>query len=695
MPEKFLLKVFSGLQFGAEVALDEGEYAIGSGLDDDIQLKDASLNSQHAFLRVESEKIEIRANSGAILFGNGLTLEAGDDRWVEIDQLSPLVLGSTRLAFGLEGANWNTITADAAFRSEVQPNYGKPFPAAEASDRPKSILEMVGINTDQIEAIKRFVDPLIARAINDRRVLYAGAGGLAALLVIIILLQAIFGGPTGPIVRNPVKDKQAIETALAELPFASHIRVVQDVDGQISVRGIIKDVAERRAILSAVQTTGVPVKTRISSAENIATDIDNLILSESLNVKANLKDDGSLVLSGVINDPIAAAKFIELVKAQVVGPTSFDFTRLKDGNALLAEVIRFAHDEGLGPTVSFTLGKNGAYIEATGNLLPDQNEIWANFLKNYNASFAPRIKLRTTVEVSKPSANIGTPGEEAAPVTTADGRILDVATLKSASAKGKGTIPLASSTVEANNPASPDPKGNSAPATSPDGTGPPPLAIQQVSLQASTSQGGGRVVQSEQVAAAPVQSGTSDAQPVEMREPLGAEAIEDTSIINECTGDHIRNFDDLSEVIAKIDTLSTMNGNSITSFGKKEQLTLAEVILNPSLLKRCLAETSSAELAELKKKSPFLTEIDVNPEFIRFIFKDIKPATLILSGVDLTGAVSIMDKAGHRLKKGSSIDIYSRVFNIAELGVIVETAAGMEVAIFDKNLPWMIRPSNR
>ncbi len=710
MSEKFLLKVFSGLQLGAEVALDEGDYAIGSGPDDDIQLKDASLNSQHAFLKVEAEKIKIRANSGAILFGNGLTLEAGDDRWVDIDPLSPLVLGSTRLAFGLEGAHWNTITEDASFRSEVQPNYGKPLPNTDESDGPKSFFELAGIQREHIEAVRRFLDPLIERAMNDRRFLYGGAGGFAAFIVLILLLQAIFGGSGGLAIRDPVKDKQRIEAALAEYPFASHIRVVQDTDGQISIRGIIKDIAERRTLLNAVQATGVPIKSRISSAENIAADIDNLILSQGLNVKATLKDDGSLMLSGQINDPAVATKFIQLVKDQVVGPTSFDFTRLKDGNALLIEVVRFAKDEGVSPTVTFSLGKDGAFIEANGTVLFEQSDAWSNFLKNYTVSFGPRMKLRSFVEVAKQSRDATLASDTAAPAqnATVDGRILDVATLKSATSQAnaakasEATSKPAPSVSQEMTALSQDVKDAGASVV-------PVEIVKSVTLAAPVTQA--PPVAAEAVAVEPVNvqpafasvalpSPQQDvlleqekpASTVDAREPLGAENFGDLSILNECTGARIQNFDDLANTIATIDQLSAMNGQTLTSFDKRQQLTLAEIILNPTILKRCLSDSAHPELIELKNKSSFFREIESNPEFIRFIFRDIKPTSLVLTGADLTGDYSILDKSGRRLKKGSWIDIYSRVFNIAELGVIVETAAGMELSIFDSRISWVIRP---
>lgn len=680
MPEKFLLKVFSGLQFGAEVALDEGDYAIGSGPDDDIQLKDASLNSQHALLKVGPEKIEIRANSGAILFGNGLTLETGDERWVEIEPLSPLVLGSTRLAFGLESANWNTITEDASFRSEVQPNFGKPQPDLVDPEGPRSIWEGMGLKPEQIEAARRFLDPLIERAMTDRRVLYGGIGGVAALFFFIIMFQAIFGGPSGPVVRNPVKDRQAVEAAIAELPFASHIRVVQDADGQISVRGIIKDVTERRAVLTAIQQTGVPLKTRIASAESIVADVDNLILSQGLNVKASLKDDGSLMLSGVINDPAVSEKFLQLVKSQVVGPTSFDFSRLKDGNALLADVIRFARDEGVSPTVNFALAKDGAFIEASGSLVPDQSAVWENFLKNYEDSYAPRIKLKSTVEIGKIAVEPSAPADANAPQAAADGRVLDVNALKTAQA-AKSDASLSNKTKQSgpNTPPVAEAEKASAPAVTQQNV------PQKVNVPTAVQNS------APSISNAAVSNNTPQPLP-ETREPLVAEALEGLSRINICTGDRIRDFNDLNQIVLQIDELSTISAESIVQLEKKQQLVLAEFILNPSILRRCITESTDPNIRALRDKSPFLNEIVVNPEFIRFIFRDIKISSLALSGADLTGEVSVLDSTGRRLKRGASIDIYSRVFNIAELGVIIETAAGMELAIFDNQLAWLVRP---
>jgi len=55
-----ILKILSGTQAGAEVSLVKGEYLIGSGSDDDIQIIDVSLKPGHAKIRVAAGKIVLK-----------------------------------------------------------------------------------------------------------------------------------------------------------------------------------------------------------------------------------------------------------------------------------------------------------------------------------------------------------------------------------------------------------------------------------------------------------------------------------------------------------------------------------------------------------------------------------------------------------------------------------------------------------
>jgi Inner membrane component of T3SS, cytoplasmic domain len=67
-----ILKILSGLQAGVEVALQDGDYRIGSGPDDDIHIIDVTLKAGHIRLRISGRKIEIAGGTGVVSAKSGI-----------------------------------------------------------------------------------------------------------------------------------------------------------------------------------------------------------------------------------------------------------------------------------------------------------------------------------------------------------------------------------------------------------------------------------------------------------------------------------------------------------------------------------------------------------------------------------------------------------------------------------------------
>ncbi|MFC6049463.1 type III export protein YscD, partial [Methylobacterium hispanicum] len=75
--DSVILKILVGMQAGVEVALVPGEYVLGTGPEDDIQLIDVSIRPGHARLRVSGGKIALAGAAGALRTAAGLQIESG------------------------------------------------------------------------------------------------------------------------------------------------------------------------------------------------------------------------------------------------------------------------------------------------------------------------------------------------------------------------------------------------------------------------------------------------------------------------------------------------------------------------------------------------------------------------------------------------------------------------------------------
>ncbi len=443
MSQKLLLKVLNGLQSGAEVALDSGEYAIGSGPADDLQLRDISLKTGHARLRIGSEGAEIRAEAGDILLPGGGRLEAGDDRWIRLEPLAVLVLGTTRLSIGPPEANWASITEDEEFRRSAQPGIRGNGPAVSEQPDPAepsqeaSALEK-RLTESGFPAGASAVRMGIAAWNRHPRIAAASASALVALTVSFLLLGTPIDGASEAVRRDPQADRIAVERAVASLPFPHKVRVRQEVDGQIIVKGIIRDAAERRALIGALEATRAPFRPRLATSEAIMAETRNLLGAYAARVRFVLREDGVLALNGLIVDPNAAARIVELLRNQLSGPTDIDATRLKTGADLVFEVTRMAREEGIGPNVMFTLTRN-EFIEATGAVPSNQVNAWVSVLINYGDMFSDKLPLRSLVQLVatgdavRPSEALDRPiiVGQAGPAGEADGRVLDIQRLRS------------------------------------------------------------------------------------------------------------------------------------------------------------------------------------------------------------------------------------------------------------------------
>ncbi|MEP4030023.1 MAG: hypothetical protein ABJM33_01640, partial [Roseibium polysiphoniae] len=106
-----ILKAITGTQAGVEVLLEDGEYVLGSGPDDDLQFVDVCLKTGHARIRVEDGKASIAGGAGQVMAENGLVADAGADDWRNLGSLEVITIGSTDFAIGAEDDNWAALFA--------------------------------------------------------------------------------------------------------------------------------------------------------------------------------------------------------------------------------------------------------------------------------------------------------------------------------------------------------------------------------------------------------------------------------------------------------------------------------------------------------------------------------------------------------------------------------------------------------
>jgi type III secretion system YscD/HrpQ family protein len=389
-----VLKVLSGVQNGVEVSLVDGEYKLGSGPDDDIQLIDVSLKPGHARLRVGRGKIEIAGGTGSLKTAGGLLGSGGE--WHELEPLEIVSAGTTRFALGLPSANWASI-ADAEGDDAAARNTRKRPAAAGTS---------------------------ASGAFQSSR---ARQLGLAALVIVLAVGAGIFYAPSGlgdqraEASVDQRSDLELTREVVQRFPFADSLDVHQEVDGTIYVSGYVETPVERRAIVGALREADVPARTRLWVTESMRGEIASLIEAEDVEVDYALSESGILTLDGIILDPARAREFVSLITDRMLGLAGV-VSEISTSETLITDVADLAAQASIESLVLFRL--DGTVIEANGLIPIERIDSWVGFLQAYSNKFADVIPLRSFVQLQGVSTDVSVASLGGGSATAMSGRAL-------------------------------------------------------------------------------------------------------------------------------------------------------------------------------------------------------------------------------------------------------------------------------
>lgn len=362
-----ILKILSGVQAGVDVALLPGEYTLGSGDDDDIQIFDVSLKLGHARLLIGSHGIEIAGASGQLRTKSGVLLDAGGSPQA-IEPLDIVSAGTTRFALGPRSANWASITEDDGDAAGFAGERGQQTPQEGFVADLRKRAWPIGIATIVILLVLAAGIPLLRQ------------GKLPAFA-------------TDGTAKNPFEE---IRAAVSSLDFHDRLTVRQEIDGAIYVTGYVEKPVERRAVLAVVRKTDIPARVRISVLSQIRNEVANLLKAEEAPLSFTLSDQGNLTLTGVILDAKRATHLAELISQRVNGLSGIT-SLIRTGPSLLDDVISLAEKSKLRPWVQLRLDKD--LIEASGIIPRQKIDAWAGFLQAYSSEFSDLIPLRSFVQL--------------------------------------------------------------------------------------------------------------------------------------------------------------------------------------------------------------------------------------------------------------------------------------------------------
>ena len=687
--DRIVLKILSGVQAGAEVSLTPGDYSIGSGADDDIQFIDVSLKEAHAKLRVSPGKIEISAHAGPLNTANGLHLAAGSGEWQEIEPLDIVTAGTMRFALGPPTANWTTLsqvrTDDEAPRSR------KPGPHHEST--------LGWMASSQARGI---MGPI--------------------LILLILVFAAVWYITYGAMGRTSARggiqygDLETAQAAISQFPFAKTILIKQEVDGTIYATGFVESAVERRAILSALEKTSIPIRFRVGVLESLRNEIDNLIKTEKVSVTYSLSPAGELLLDGVILNEDAAKTFVDKIQGLVVGLKQID-SKIRTAKTLVAEIEKLARQAQIDSYVVFRL--DGELVEVNGILPNDKIDAWVGFLQVYARRFGQAIALRSFVQLQNDVAE-GKGGNQAIilgtdKLSSKSDTLLDLERLARGDYElsdlfvrsGSGRPGRGSNGEPQGSPgssASPQRK-DQATASEDDPSLPAPtrfvagtLADQANGLIESWKKHDGANQQIsaalDEVAARRAEiDGRAGVSPADYLPIFPSDRTPGPGAAEACRPGSRLTPSNLPMALFWLDLISVSTDTLITSFERDNQGFILEAALNPAMAARCVLRTDRSQ--GLARTSLYLAEAARNPDFVRFITRSLKPFSLDVAGINLSGQRYLQIRNGPKMQEGAAPDGASRLMVIGELGAAIQLKDGFSAVIYGPDVNWKTeRPQN-
>jgi len=689
-PERLILKVLTGVQIGAEVALAPGEYLLGSGADDDVQFIDVSVKPGHARLRIDPRAISVRAEADAISLNDGSQLAAKGD-WREIQPLDIVRIGAVTFAVGLPNAQWSTVTEEIAPRVAA--------PEAAAPQTPDKVRRALASRLP--EQVRAMVIPITT------------AVGLI-VFAIWLAVGANRGAPNRS--EDAKKDFETVREALGKLPFARQIEARQDVDGQIYVAGYVNSAVERRAAAGAIDKTGVPAHMRIEVLAFLRSEIDNLISEEKVKVSYSLSPTGELTLNGVILSEADANKFVSRVQDGVIGLKKID-SKIRTGKALLVEIERLARVSQIDQKIILRLEQN--VVEANGVIGADKIDAWVGFLQAYSKHFSADIGLRSYVQLQYDPSVAGMqlpPGGLSQPISIgAEARAnLDLDRLRDGSFKlsdifagtvGGGPAADAAGAAAATGAAraassSAASPGSASPRAAPGSSSPASGARLAGGQSASELQSGagaasapGASARNAGAAASAAIAGAND--PAAAGQAASADALlfADKGGVAQtpsaCRRGSRLTPGNIAVALDMLDRMSVSNTESARALDPAKARILLEVALDPSFAARCLLRAN--EHSSVVENSTYLAEVARNSGFAEVVTREFPAYDLPVSGVSLAGRRFVQTKTGVKLYEGAAPDGASRLDAIGELGAVVRTPTGLARALYARDANWILR----
>jgi type III secretion system YscD/HrpQ family protein len=386
--ERFILKVLTGPNQGAELELSAGAYVIGSADECDVNFSDALVAPRHLSVELSEDSIVAKRLDGKV-FVDGKPMV---DTRQTIKFFQFITAGSTYFLFGPAGREWPQGVPGPLPplkpETETQPESAAPKPESAESS---------ALSTKGPEKPKDEASPTDrAKKVALLTFLLFGVLALSSFL----LMRLDRRDPPPPATAESILP--GVKAMVQKQPSAEAV-TVGIRNSRVFVSGFVRTNAEARQLRSLVTRPDGLVACGVVSDEEILADVGEILDSFRSGLRATMDSAGGVEISGFAGDTDTWNQLRTILESDLPGYPRLKFS-VVSGNQVISEGEAILRQSGL--TSLIHLEATSAGLTASGSVPPMEAELWAQAKDKIRSELPAGVMLKDEVTSGGDSSSV-------------------------------------------------------------------------------------------------------------------------------------------------------------------------------------------------------------------------------------------------------------------------------------------------
>jgi type III secretion system YscD/HrpQ family protein len=376
--ERFILKVLTGPNQGAELELSAGAYVIGSADECDVNFSDALVAPRHLSVELSEDSIVAKRLDGKV-FVDGKPMV---DTRQTIKFFQFVTAGSTYFLFGPAGRDWPQGVPGPLppLEPETETKPESPAPSTKGPEKPKDEASP----TDRAKKVALLTFLLFS-----------------VLAVSSFLLMSLDRrDPPPPATAESILP--GVKAVVQKQPYAEAV-TVGIRNSRVFVSGFVRTNAEARQLRGLVTRPDGLVACDVVSDEEILADVGEILDSFRSGLRAKMDSAGGVEISGFAGDTDTWNQLRTILESDLPGYPRLKFS-VVSGNQVISEGEAILRQSGL--TSLIHLEATSAGLTASGSVPAMEAEAWAQAKDKIRSELPAGVTLKDQVTSGGDSSSV-------------------------------------------------------------------------------------------------------------------------------------------------------------------------------------------------------------------------------------------------------------------------------------------------